>query len=115
MTDPATNNIVLTHLGSALAVVGLIEQLKKFKWVQQAQTLICRTISVLGAFAVHIGITMTWTPAANGGWDFGGHVPAISVMVLAAYHIVLQFLYQEGFYTGLQGIQALQTIAKPKG
>ena len=110
--DANTSNIVLTHTGSALATVGLIQVLKQFKWVQQAQKLITRTFSVIGAFAVHIGITMTWTPAPQGGWNIAAFVPSFSLMLVAAYHIALQFFYNEGAYQGLQMVQSVQKIAR---
>jgi len=117
MTDPATNNIVLTHIGSALAAVGFIQWLKSFKWVQQAMKLVTRTISVLAAFAVHIGIVFTWTPAPSGGWNFAAFIPSFSVLLIAAYHVLLQYFYNETAYQGFQAAQSLRTLAKaaPKG
>lgn len=117
MTDPGTSSIVLTHVGSALAVVGVIQKLKAAKWVQPAKKLICRTASVISAIAVHIGITVTWSHVSGGGWTGIVAIPSVSVMAVTVFHIAEQFFYQETGYQALSAIQFLEQIAKslPKG
>ena len=106
-----TSNIVLTHGGTALAIVGLIEWLKRFAWVRGSITFICRSVSFLAAVAVHIGITLSLTPTNGGGWDIGGHIPSIGALVAALFQVMMQFFYQEGTYQVYSGVKALQTIA----
>jgi hypothetical protein len=117
VTDPAANSIVLSHLGSSVLVVGAIQWLKKAKWVQQATKLICRFASIVAAFAIHVGISWAWNPPGTPVGTLIISGLSLSAILVASYHIAAQFIYQETGYQVLQGLQAMQTLAKaaPKG
>jgi len=112
MDASATSNIVLTHIGSSLTVVGAIQALKSWlgstAWYKKIAAWAPRAASAIGAIAVHAGISWTWQHQVAGGWIFNATIPPLSVLLLSLYHIAVQYLYQETAYQGFSGIQSMQ-------
>jgi hypothetical protein len=104
------------HLTSALTVVGLMNWLinnPKFKWLQKGKTATNRTVSIILAGLIHLGIGWTWSTLSTGagGYHLGIDIPALGVIWHNLFAWGGQYLYQETGYQGLQVVKALNKIS----
>ncbi len=111
--DPATSALS-AHTGSTLMVVGTMQWLKKASWfplLKDGQKVMNRTISIIAALFVQVGISYTYTTAADGTHQFSMMIPTYTALAIGLFHWGSQYLYQETGYTFLSGILAIRDNA----
>lgn len=102
-------------LGSTLLAVGGLQVLKnwnKFPVIQKGARVANRAASIIVAFFIAVGIHLTFTGSAGSGWVFNGSIPPLYTILVAMFHWASQYIFQETGYSALQGLQAMQVLAK---
>jgi hypothetical protein len=111
----ATSGVAAAHFGSTLLVVGGMQVLKNAKWfplIKEDAVALNRTVSVIVAFLVQIGITVSYTPnPLNGTHNLLFVIPSGTVLLVGLFHWASQYIYQETGYQVLSGLLALKTLA----
>jgi hypothetical protein len=105
-------NPVLTHGGTAFAVIYVLQKLKKADWfplLKAGQAWVTRAASITVALGVGLGISYEWNPASHAllitGLSWGLIAPKLMT-------VFVQYATQESGYQVLQGIQAAQSILR---
>lgn len=102
-------------LGSTLLAIGGLQTLKNWKAfpiVREGATIANRAASIIVAFFIAVGISVTFKGSAGVGWAFNGSIPPLYTILVALFHWAVQFLFQETGYSALQGLQAMTAVAK---
>lgn len=105
-------NPVLTHGAAAFGVIYAIQKLKQARWfplLQQGQVAITRTVSLVAALCVGLGISYEWNPALHALLITGLSWGLIGPKLMTVF---VQYLTQESGYQVLQGIQASQAVLR---
>lgn len=105
------SNVVMTQFTSSAVVVFLMQKLKSAAWfplIQEGKVLINRTISILSAAAVTIGIGYTWDPTldASGNRHMTFAIPTLAAIAVGLWHWLNQYALNEMVY---------RATAKPNG
>lgn len=95
--------ILGTQLSSAAMVVYMMQRLKNaswFPWLVAGKAKLSRSISIIIAFFVHIGIGYTWDPVldASGNRHLSLAIPAAGALAVGVWHWFNQFVMQELVY-----------------
>lgn len=104
IVTPEANALAAPAVG-AIMVVYVQKWLKTHDWYQRfvewapgANRNAHRIVAGLFALITAIGIHITVDGNADTGWNFSGHIPAVSVMLQSAWEFIKVFAIQQYVY-----------------
>lgn len=92
------SNVAMTQFTSSAVVVYLMQKLKSatwFPWIQEGRVILNRTISIVAAAAVSIGVSYTWNPTSRG---LLLTIPTVSTAAIGFWHWLNQYAMNEMLY-----------------
>lgn len=108
-------NILFTQVtaGAASAyIMQLLQRWKKIPWITEHSHGVVVLVRVIMSAAVTLGISWTWSPAANNGHVLAIAIPSLAGIVHGAWNWFGQYSLQHG-WSQLLSVGTVKSIQEP--